>query len=214
MAEPSIPDDKAARKAKKKAYLAAYYMANRNRIKAKSQAWRVANKDRHLANARNWYARNPERVNERPKAWAATNKERAAVKRRIRERRYRDESPEEFRAYQRKWYAEHIKERRVKKKAWRASNPTGAKLSKARRKGALVGHFTNDDIIKIRALQKDRCAYCRRALKEGGEVDHIIPISKGGANYPCNLQLTCKPCNASKQDADPIAFARRLGKVL
>jgi hypothetical protein len=44
-----------------------------------------------------------------------------------------------------------------------------------------------------------RCAYCGA---EDGRfvVDHIHPISKGGANTPDNLCVACGPCNSSKRD--------------
>jgi 5-methylcytosine-specific restriction endonuclease McrA len=29
-------------------------------------------------------------------------------------------------------------------------------------------------------------------------IDHKLPLSRGGSNYPDNLQLLCKSCNDSK----------------
>lgn len=32
----------------------------------------------------------------------------------------------------------------------------------------------------------------------GGEVDHIVPLCKGGTNDPVNLALRCKSCHGLK----------------
>jgi hypothetical protein len=48
-------------------------------------------------------------------------------------------------------------------------------------------------------FKRDRytCRICRKA---GGEleVDHIVPVSKGGTNAMDNLQTVCWPCNRGK----------------
>lgn len=43
------------------------------------------------------------------------------------------------------------------------------------------------------------CAYCR---DESGpfEIDHIIPVTRGGSHALDNLCVACKPCNSSKGD--------------
>ena len=42
-----------------------------------------------------------------------------------------------------------------------------------------------------------RCSWCNRPGRL--EVDHIVPLSKGGARYdPSNLQVLCKPCHITK----------------
>lgn len=35
------------------------------------------------------------------------------------------------------------------------------------------------------------------------QVDHILPVSKGGGNELSNLQTLCKPCNREKFDKVP-----------
>ncbi len=42
-----------------------------------------------------------------------------------------------------------------------------------------------------------RCAYCE-AQNIPLEIEHIVPISRGGSNRLSNLTLACRPCNQTK----------------
>lgn len=44
-----------------------------------------------------------------------------------------------------------------------------------------------------------RCAACGSA--ELLQLDHVIPVARGGDSGPANLQLLCAPCNRDKGDA-------------
>ena len=64
---------------------------------------------------------------------------------------------------------------------------------------------------KIRKDAKNRCGYClspQHLVMARLEIEHIIPLSKGGSNDESNLWLACPLCNshkASKIEAiDPI----------
>ncbi|EMY67780.1 HNH endonuclease [Leptospira vanthielii] len=59
-----------------------------------------------------------------------------------------------------------------------------------------------------------RCPDCNRNLyskKIKLNVDHIVPISKGGSNDIVNLQLLCEKCNKSKK-AKPLAVTNSIPK--
>ena len=55
---------------------------------------------------------------------------------------------------------------------------------------------------RFRVLQRDnfRCQYCGRTAKDDVrlEIDHIVPLCKGGTNEDSNLITCCMPCNRSK----------------
>lgn len=90
-----------------------------------------------------------------------------------------------------------------------------AALAKRRAlKAAAGGSFTQGDIERIRRLQRDRCAICRKKLTRDYHIDHITPISRGGSSYPANLQLLCPPCNHRKHARDPIDYMQSLGRLL
>lgn len=56
--------------------------------------------------------------------------------------------------------------------------------------------LTKEEWEKILEKFKYRCAYCR---KEGKlEMDHVIPISKGGPTTKENIVPACRSCNSKK----------------
>ncbi|WP_431041498.1 HNH endonuclease [Streptomyces sp. P1-3] len=54
---------------------------------------------------------------------------------------------------------------------------------------------------KVREAHGDAgCFHCSAPLPEGGVIDHLIPISRGGLSTVANLRVVCVLCNASKKD--------------
>jgi len=76
------------------------------------------------------------------------------------------------------------------------------------------GTHSANDVLRIFSLQRGRCGYCRTSIRAGYHVDHIKPLSKGGSNWPRNIQLLCATCNVRKHAHDPIIFAQREGMLL
>lgn len=61
------------------------------------------------------------------------------------------------------------------------------------------GSFTSDDVHRMFVSQTGLCTGCYADLiKTTYHVDHIMPLSKGGSNWPDNLQLLCPTCNREK----------------
>ena len=59
-------------------------------------------------------------------------------------------------------------------------------------------------VAMLLETQRGKCAnpFCRRKLAADGatEIDHIIPVSRGGLDDLSNLQALCTPCNRAKHD--------------
>lgn len=54
-----------------------------------------------------------------------------------------------------------------------------------------------DKVSKMYRQDHPLCEKCGVSLSQ--EVDHIVPLSKGGAKYDHdNLQALCKPCHTAK----------------
>lgn len=61
--------------------------------------------------------------------------------------------------------------------------------------------------VKLRQQVRDEEPLCRACLAEGrtratDEVDHIVPLSRGGSNARSNLQGLCDPCHKAKSDRE------------
>lgn len=57
--------------------------------------------------------------------------------------------------------------------------------------------------IRVDVFKRDnfRCVFCGATSKQTQlQVDHIIPVSKGGSNDLNNLQTLCWECNRGKSD--------------
>ncbi|MFR2065795.1 HNH endonuclease [Hominenteromicrobium sp.] len=52
----------------------------------------------------------------------------------------------------------------------------------------------------MRALRANTCQNCGKYMPDGVglQIDHIIPISKGGKTVASNLQVLCSKCNGRK----------------
>jgi 5-methylcytosine-specific restriction endonuclease McrA len=117
-----------------------------------------------------------------------------------------------------KWREENQDRKKEYSKGWEEKNKHKRKMYKQKRRSAEAnaeGEFKPEDILRIFDLQRGRCGICskKKELKEM-HVDHIEPLSRGGSNWPRNLQMLCKKCNLSKASKDQIDFMRERGRLL
>lgn len=81
-------------------------------------------------------------------------------------------------------------------------------------KSGADGFHVAADVQQIFKAQRGKCAHCKTGVRTGYHVDHIQPLSKGGSNWPRNLQVLCARCNVRKHAHDPIDFAQREGRLI
>ena len=160
---------------------------------------------------------NPDAAREASLRWRLKHLDAAREADRAAARRARAADPDKFRLANKRWRAANKELCRQMKKAWRKANPDTARASNRNRRALqrqAEGSHTATDIKRIFSDQRGRCGYCRKPIKSRYHVDHIVPLSRGGSNWPKNIQLLCAPCNMQKHTADAIIFAQEKGMLL
>lgn len=147
-----------------------------------------------------WRSNNPGRAQETSEEWRKRNSDHVL-------------------SLARKRYAETEAGEKSRERArrWREENPDAVRLQtrkrRARKKGN-GGEHSTADVLDLLTKQRSKCAECGKSIKDGYEVDHIMPLSKGGTDNRSNLQLLCKPCNQSKGAKHPIDWAKQKGRLV
>jgi len=152
------------------------------------------------AEAKRRYA---EKTQEKRAEWKRDN--RGRVNQRARERYA--EAPEAFKARIEKYASKYPEKVALFKRC-------AAQVGRARRIAA-EGKCTTADIQAIMARQRSRCANraCLASIKVSYHIDHVMPIVKGGSNWPENIQLLCPSCNLRKSAKDPYEWAALNGAL-
>lgn len=99
--------------------------------------------------------------------------------------------------------------------AWKSRNPNNCRIyAQNRRTLTSKGQLSENITEKLMKLQKGKCACCGKPLNERYDLDHIIPLSKGGLHIDSNIQLLSRTCNRQKHNKDPIEFMQSRGFLL
>ena len=195
------------------AYARSYYPGHADQVKRRARAWDLAHPELVRQRKRDWRNDNAEWAREYQRHWYHANLDKVrGYSWRYRQanrdaclargRRWRDNNRERFRAMQRRWDSKHPDRRRANKRA--------SEARRRARKHEAGGTYTAKDIALMLRTQKRRCWYCQCDISDGYEIDHRIPLSRGGTNAPSNLVLACAPCNHSKYDKTPDEWNGRL----
>lgn len=181
------------------------------RKSSKSQSYYQC-KDCQREYNRQWRGRNKKRVSDSNKRYARKHKEdHRHYYMRNKETMLKShevwlkENPE----YHKKLYIDNKTHIAKTVKRWKSNNPGKVRLYEVNRraikKGA-PGSSSREDILTIHEKQRGLCFYCGVSLKDNYHIDHFVPLSKGGTNFPSNLRLACPKCNCSKSARVPQEF--------
>ena len=106
----------------------------------------------------------------------------------------------------------HAKKMRV----WRAANLDKAlaqrKASKHKKRAqdaGISGVFTAQQWLDKLLAADRKCHWCGNVIEGTPEVDHVIPLSRGGLNTIDNVVPSCHACNRSKATQLPSEWKDR-----
>lgn len=160
-----------------------------------------------------WYRANEDHVKQAARTWSELNRDRVVEL----GKEYRQTNHEKIRSRKFEYYHENADVIKEKVRSWKRDNPDRVNLHNTNRRAIKLsaeGSYTDNDVELLRAKQGNRCAICSTKLSKTYHVDHVTPLSRGGSNWPANLQITCPKCNLQKGAKDPYVFMRERGLLL
>ena len=172
------------------------YPEDPRKVRARYLKWKLAHPDKVKEHSKKYAAGHRDVINKAARLWRKANPERCAE--------YsvgsRDRRRGKISEYARQYAKDHPERRSANETARRA------------RKLGAPGRYSPDDVSSLKQKQGGKCGNlaCRVVLREY-HVDHVMPLSKGGSNWPENLQLLCPTCNVRKQAQSPEKWASRNG---
>lgn len=167
------------------------------------------NKKSILENKKRYYKENKEKITEYQKQYRQENKELIAEKM----KQYGQENKEKI-SENKKLYQQENKEIIAQKRKLYSQSDKGREViykNVLKRKSyKMKVKYTPHQRLEILDRDGWNCQCCGIEVHDRStgdwntpdkaNIDHIIPISKGGNSEPSNLQVLCRTCNLSKKD--------------
>lgn len=164
-------------------------------VNAASRKWRIENPDKQAAATLAWRERNGDRVAKVKAEWTRNNADKVRAGR-----------------------VRNADSRRAALARWKAQNRDRVREYQRRRRASATSEA--ERLLDTESLWSEcggRCGICRQSIDRSlawpdpasASIDHIVPLSKGGAHVQENVQWAHLLCNLRKGDrpSEPTALA-------
>lgn len=150
---------------------------------------------------RDWAKRNPDKKHAQDKQYRIDNPE-----------KYRNsiisaeaKKPEKYKKLKKQYQIENREILNEKHRIWIKNNLEifrATQMRRRARKEGAEGFWTSNDWKLILVKYNNSCIDCGITQEEYNvrllDVGHLIPLSRGGSNWPHNLAPQCRSCNAKQ----------------
>ncbi len=178
----------------------------REKRAAYQKQYRAANREHLLEYKRRHYSENRELMNEQSRQYQAVNREAIREK----SKQYYSENRDVIKANVTKYSKANRDVHRRANEKYRKAHPELHTRREARRR-AIKRNATIGDLAAIvaweskwRSKKTVACHWCRKRVKTTDvHIDHVVPLSKGGAHSVENLCVSCAKCNVTKNAKMP-----------
>jgi len=162
--------------------VSSYYQRNGHQIRAKRRAYHQRNRERENEARRHRYRANAEA--ERARAREYYQRNRQACQRRHQQ-----------------WYARNREREIMRRRIQRAVDKGAHSTMTLKAWNWLKRHW------------RYRCAYCgaEETLTERLTLDHVVPLSRGGADVVANVVPACARCNCAKGEQHAAGWMAKQG---
>jgi 5-methylcytosine-specific restriction endonuclease McrA len=165
-----------------------------------------ANKPKILEEKKLYYAENREDILKDKKQYHVEHRE----ERRVYSERYYASNKHEINEARRLDYAENAEEICAERRVWNKANRhivrEWERAARNNRRGA-PGKITKKNIVDIFEQSGGICSYClKETAYEDHELEHCLPLSRGGSNYAHDCVMSCESCNRRKSSRTPLEF--------
>jgi len=182
-----------------------YYSDNKDEVLVKAKQYYENNKEEKRTYAKRYHKKNANKIKAYLKQYYADNNEEAKSK----AKQYYRDNAEEKKAYA-KQYREDNKAYFTEYNRIYSKSPNGKAADKkkrhqrrAQKMGAHCDNFNPDEVFERDGY---RCQLCGKKTRPDynrfhplfPNLDHIVPLSKGGNHTKRNTQCLCHQCNSTK----------------
>jgi 5-methylcytosine-specific restriction endonuclease McrA len=108
---------------------------------------------------------------------------------------------EELLAYRKTWREAHKERKAAQDAEWRRTHPERIAAYQVTRRARKAGSPTIGKVDRGQVFERDRgiCHICKLVVDpKHWHMDHIVPLSKGGAHVMANVAVSHQRCNDSK----------------